>query len=225
VINRGTVRPDGTSTIAPPVGVYDMASIESVVSPEVEAKIAALMKNLDPRQTSAQFKLEVFFRAGARRSVPVRGIVSVFTNGGYLGGGGDASLYLCPQQLESGPCLAPIDVQLMSGRQAVCVKCRRVSLRAELAGQLIFDVPMQRWASIVVRLFHALDCNADLSICIERGSIHKAKELELTTHAGGEAYAKVVAAREWITYPLAHIIRDTSSGMGLETAFRAFLEA
>lgn len=224
MINRGTVRPDGTSTIAP-AGVYDMASIESVVSPETEAKIAAIMKNFDPRETVAQFKLEVFFRAGARRGVPVRGILSIFTNGGYLGGGGDASLYICPQLLETGPCLAPIDVQLMSGRQAVCVKCRRVSQRKDLAGQLIFDVTMQRWASIVVRLFHALDCNADLAVCLERGSIHKAKELELTTHAGGAAYAQVAAARQWITYPLANIIKDTSSGMGLETAFRAFLEA
>jgi hypothetical protein len=224
MINRGTVRPDGTST-ALPREVYDMAAIESIVAPEVEAKISALLKQLDPRESAAQFKLEVFFRAGARRNVPVRGILSIFTNGGYLGGGGDASLYICPQQLESGPCLSPIDVQLMSGKEAVCVRCRRVSLRKDLAGQLIFDVPMQRWAGILVRMFHALDCNADLSICIERHSIRKAKELELTTQAGGQAYAKVVAAREWITYPLANIIKDTSSGQGLETAFRAFLEA
>jgi hypothetical protein len=224
LIRRGTVRADGTSTVVPK-GVYDMAELDTELDPALEAQAQALLSKLDPRETAAQFRLEVFFRAGPRRSVPVRGIVTFFTNGGYLNGGGDSNVHLCPQELERGPCLEPIDVQVMPGKMALCTRCRRVTPKRELIGEAIFDVPMQRWAAILVRLFGALHGNADLAVCLERESIHKAKELELTTHAEGAAYARVNQGRQWITYALADIIKDTSSGKGLETAFRAFLEA
>ncbi len=223
-VQRGLVRPDGSSSILP-AGVYDMTQLDNDLDEALNERVSKLMAKLDPRESFAQFKLEVFFRSGARRNVPVRGIASFFTNGGYLNGGGDASIYLCPQELEQGPCLAPLDAQFITHNGAVCPKCRRVSKTDDLVGQLIFDVPMQRWATLLVRFFHALECNADLVVYLERGSIQEAARIEREEHKHGEAYARVNAQRQMITYSLASIIQDTSGGKGLEATFRSFLEA
>lgn len=222
----GYVRGDGTNT-ALPEGVYDMASLGLDKSnPELEEKIAKLVNPGLEKETDATFKLEIFFRAGPRRNVPVRGILSAWTNGGFLSGGGDQIVYFCPQKTERGTtCLEPIDVQFQAGGRVVCTKCKRVSLTKELVGQIIAELEMQKWADIVHRFFHILKCSADIRISIERGSMRQAAELELERDRGGEVYAKVEEGRQWITWPLAHILRDTASGATLESRIRAFLEA
>lgn len=224
-ILRGTVRPDGTSTLVNR-GVYDMASVpQEDLTPELEQKLKKLMSTVDLRETTAQYKLEIFFRGGPRKTVPVRGVVACWTNGGYLNGGGDAAVYLCPQDVDGAPCMAPLDMQFATGKKVVCTKCRRMSTTDALIGQIIVEVPIQRWAQILVRLFHVLDCNADVRICIERGNIRDASDKELERYRGGDCYAAVERKREWLTYPLANILTDTASGAGLETRFKAFLEA
>lgn len=235
-VRTGTVRPDGSSTLLPK-GVYDMAAAsDQPLEAAVEERIAELVKGLNQRESAARFRIEVFFRGGPRKTVPVRGVVAVWTNGGYLHGGGDAAVYLCPQVVDTHPCMAPIDMQFVTSRPSarepdkmeqvvVCTACRRLTVTTDLIGQLLYEVPTQRWAQILVQLFHLLDCSADLSISIERESLHKAAEQELASYRGGECYARVAQKRECVVYPLAHILADTASGAGLEERFRAFLEA
>ncbi len=225
-IQRGEVRGDGSSTLVQG-GIYDMASMpQEPIHPELEKQLTKALAQFDGRETKAQFKLEVFFKGGPRKNQLVRGVVSCWTNGGFLNGGGDASVYFCPQATEGGGvCLEPIDLQFATGGRVVCTRCRRVSKTDDLVGQILNEVSTQRWAEILVRLFHRLNCDADLRICIERGSLMKATALETSGNRGGDEYAKVEGKRQWITYPLANIIKDTSSGAGLETRFRAFLEA
>lgn len=224
-VRTGLVKPDGTSAL--PRGVHDTASgPDAPIAPELEAKLKELLQGLDTRETKALFKLEVFFAGGPRKTRDVKGVIAVWTNGGFLNGGGDASVYLCPKEDVPGhPCMEPLDMQFVTAGKVVCTKCRRISATDDLIGQIVTEVSTQRWAQILVKLFHTLGCNADLRICIERESLHAASEVELSKDAGGEAYARVAAQREWITYPLAHIIADTASGAGLEQRFRAFLEA
>lgn len=225
MIRHAAVRADGTSALVEN-GVYDMTSAEQLpVSPELEAEVQKVLGGIDRRETQAAFKLEVFFKGGPRRMVPVRGVIACWTNGGYLNGGGDASVYFCPQNVDGTVCMEPIDLQFAVRGKVVCTKCRRLSATDALVGQIINEVTLQRWAQILVRLFHCLRCDADLRICVERESLKQASELELARDRRGDEYAKVEAKREWITYPLANIIKDTSSGAGLETRFRAFLEA
>lgn len=224
-VKSAAVRPDGTSALLP-AGVYDMAALQQELSPELEAKVNAAVAKLDPRETKAQFKLEVFFKGGPSRKGPVRGVVSFWTNGGYLHGGGDAAIYLCPQYGDNGePCAGLIDAQFILPKQAVCPKCRRASKAIDLVGQLVIENTTQRWARLFVKFFHILECNADVSISIERESMQKAALEEREKPRGGEGYARVLAKRECITYSLANIIKDTASGAGLEERFRAFLEA
>lgn len=227
---RGTVRADGTST-AVPNGIIDMAALgENVeLTEELEKKLKEL--NLaDAKETKARFKLEIYFAGGPRRGTEFKGALYAWTNGGFLNGGGDGSVYFCPQVLDRGngvkhTCLHPIDVQFVQAKRAVCVHCRTVTHEADLVGQIINTMEIAKWAQFITMMFHRLECNADIRICVARGSIRRAKELETERSRGGEQYARVDAQREWITYPLASIIRDTSTGSPLERRIRAFLEA
>jgi hypothetical protein len=225
-ITTGHVKADGTSA-ALPEGVYDMASLGlDKIDPELEEKIAKLVDPSLGKESAARFKLEIFFRAGPRHNVPVRGIVSAWTNGGFMNGGGDAIVYFCPHKQENGmTCLTPIDVALQGGGRVVCVKCKQISHTKQLVGQIIADLEMYKWAAFVTRFFYLLECSADIRVSIERGSMQKAIELEQERANGGEAYRRVEAKREWITYPLTSLIKDTASGATLEGRIKAFLEA
>jgi hypothetical protein len=230
---RGDVRADGSSAVAERAGVYDMAALAdgTPLSPELEAKMQALYKTLDGKETLARFKLELFLKGGPRRGIPVRGVLCFFTNGGYLHGGGDAAVYLCPQEIDdiagggSHPCLNPLDMQFSGPQGTVCTKCRRISDNKKLIGQVIAELPLERWAQSLTKFFHILECSADLRVCVERRSITQAANEETERYRGGERYAKVYAEREWITYPLASIVKDTASGATLERRIKAFLEA
>jgi len=225
MIHRSPVRADGTTSL--PGGIYDMTTApQDDLDPELDAKIKKLAAAFDPRETKAQFKLELFFAGGPRRMEEVKGVAAFWTNGGHLNGQGDLSVYLCPQILSSGkPCLEPIDVGVSAGGKVVCTRCRRLSTTKALVGQILLKATMQRWATVTTHLFHVLHCNADIRICVERESIQRAAEDEFARDRGGEEYEKVAQNREWITYPLANIIKDTASGAGLESRIRAFLEA
>lgn len=222
----GHVKADGTSTLALAAGVYDMAALadSARITPEVEAALAAACKQELPSR--AKFKLEVFFRYGPRHNVPVRGALFAWTNGGFFNGGGDQSVYFCPRPKEDGTsCLNPIDVQFRAKDYVVCPACRRITHTKELLGQLIADVPIEKWAPLLVRFFYKLECGADIRICVSRESLITAAGAELERSRGGERYAAVQRKMEWVAYPLQSIIKDTASGSSLETRFLAFLKA
>lgn len=228
----GHVRADGTSTAILPAGVHDMVELGNLVqlTPEVEARLKAL--NLEPpRETSAKFKLEVYFKGGPRKGVEVRGLINAWSNGGFLNGGGDAIVYFCPHVVDAGSgvkytCLNPIDVRFSATDAAVCTKCRTVTHPKDLVGQVINTLSTARWAQLLVRFFHVLECDTDLRMNVSTGeSIIKAAALETERNRGGEVYAKHAEKREWIVYSLRSIIEDTSKGSSLETRIKAFLEA
>ena len=235
-VRTGTVRADGTSS-ATPLGVTDMASLDLEVSPEVEAKVASITESLGARRSEARFRIEVFLQGGPRKgAVVVKGVVAFFTNGGFLHGGGDAAVYLCPQVVDGHDCMAPIDMQFVTSRPVlgagarveqvvVCTECRRVSRTEELTGQIVYSASTQRWADILAGLFRRLGHSADISVSIERESLRRATTEELARYRGGDAYARVVAKRECVVYPLANILKDTQSGAALTDRFRAFLES
>jgi hypothetical protein len=225
------VRADGTSKLISDLGVYDMASMPGAnleLNPEVEKRLKQLL--LDAKETKAQFKLEVFFGGGPRRNIDVRGMVCVWTNGGAMHGGGDQNVYLCPTERDGKDgnkvtCLAPIDTRFMTPERAVCATCKTLHHPSQLVGQIQGHTSTQRWSRLLHTLFHRLECNADLRMCVEKESVNRAVAKEFEKDRGGEAYGKVMGKREWITYPLASIVKDTASGSTLEARIKAFLEA
>lgn len=228
MITTGDVRGDGSSAVAEAAGLYDMAALgdAAVVTPAVEESLKRLYAAELELAARATFKLEVFFKHGPRHNCNVRGILAAWTNGGFTGGS-DQTVYFCPHPRLSGTgtCLAPIDIQFCDGSVVVCTECMRKTRPRELVGQLIAELPMQGWADLITQFFYRMNCSADVLTAVSRHSLLEAAEKEKERDRGGAVYASVYAGREWVTYPLASIIKDTGNGSALNSRIKAFLEA
>jgi hypothetical protein len=200
-----------------------MAEVEFHVAAELEETIQKALQSFDTNVEKAAYKLEMLFRGGPSRNGNVRGGVAVWSNGDQLHEGGDSFVYLCPKKSGDTHCLAPIPDANLGTKVAVCPRCAQPSKPADLVGVIVWDMP--REVRALVHLFHSLGCNADLRMGIIRESVIAAAEGETTRERGGDLYRKVQSTQEWITYPLANIIRDTAVGTSLERRFEAFLKA
>lgn len=226
---QGIVGPDGASVLSG--GLYDMAELakDAVLDEEVEEKLSKMFAS-DLSEAKARFKLEVCFTQDRSIHRPFLGMVSVWTNGGFLHGGGDEVVYLCPSRLDGKDdskvtCAEPMHIQFVSKRVAVCPKCKTAHDPKSLVGQVIARLPLQHWVTLMLKMFRRLDCNADLIVEHVDGDIRRANEKEMERDRGGEIYAQVRANRKRIAYPLAKILQDTAAGATLEGRLRAFLLA
>lgn len=226
---QGLVGPDGSSALSG--GLYDMAELakDAVLDEEVEEKLSKLF-SADLDDARARFKLEVCFSQDRSLHKPFFGMVSVWTNGGFLHGGGDEVVYLCPTKTpgkegSSITCGEPLHIQFVSKRVAVCPKCKSAHNPSDLVGQIMARLPLQHWVSLIHKMFTRLDCNADIVLEHVEGDIRQANEKEMERDRGGEMYDAVRNRRIRIAYPLANILKDTSAGAALEGRLRAFLLA
>jgi hypothetical protein len=234
-VARGIVGADGRSVT--PDGVYDMAAAgaDLILDEDIEQKLSELFKDLkDGGETGlkAKFKLEVAFSEHRSFHQPFTGIVSAWTNGGFLHGGGDEVVYFCGQKLpvEGGSgghktCATPLALAFVGKRVAVCPTCKQPSKPEDLVGQVIAKLPMQHWASLLVRMMGHLEYNADIRMGTLIGDLRVANEEEGEKERRGESLNKVRRQRAWIAYPLKNIIKDTSAGATLASRLRSFLTA
>lgn len=225
----GLVGPDGQSALSG--GLYDMAELanDAVLDEEVEEKLSKLF-SADLDDAKARFKLEVCFSQDRSLHKPFFGMVSVWTNGGFLHGGGDEVVYLCPTKISakdggSTTCAEPLHIQFVSKRVAVCPKCKTAHNPKALVGQVMARLPLQHWVTLIHKMFTRLDCNADIVLEHVEGDIRQANDKEMERDRGGEVYDSVRNKRMRIAYPLANILKDTAAGATLEGRLRAFLLA
>lgn len=226
----GQVGADGRSVV--PGGLYDMAEIgDSLNDPELEARVAETLKSMDGDFDSlkAKYKLEIAFSNSRSLLQPFAGLVSAWSNGGFLHGGGDEAIYFCPAKINrSGvtqTCGSPITIQFVSGRFAVCEKCKQATDPKRLVGQFFARLSIQSWATLISRMFRALECNADIRIGVMPGDLRVATEQEAARDLRGDKLDGLRGNREWVAYPLSRIVKDTSNGAELQGRIRAFLSA
>lgn len=230
---QGIVGPDGRSIT--PEGVTDMAAggADLVLDDEIEAKLGEIFKGLqDGGETGlkAKFKLEVAFSEHRSLHRPFTGIITAWTNGGFLHGGGDEVVYFCGQKLPKKDggyrtCATPLALMFVGKRVAVCPSCKRPSKPEDLVGQVIAKLPMQHWVNLLVRMFGHLEYNADIRMGTLEGDLRVANELEAEKERRGEDFEKVRSQRSWIAYPLKNIVKDTAAGASLSSRVRSFLYA
>lgn len=232
--HRGIVGPDGRS--ATPAGVTDMAvgGADLILDDEIEQKLGQIFKSLeDGGETGlrAKFKLEVAFSEHRSLHHPFTGIITAWTNGGFLHGGGDEVVYFCGQKLDNKEgggqrtCATPLSLMFVGKRVAVCPVCKRPSDPKDLVGQVIAKLPMQHWVTLMARMLGHLEYNADIRMGTLAGDLRVANELEEAKDRGGDDFEKVRGQRAWIAYPLKNIIKDTAAGATLSSRIRAFLYA
>lgn len=229
----GLVGPDGRSIV--PEGVSDTAAAGEglVLDDKLEAKLKGMFDELvEGGETGlrAKFKLEVAFSEKRSMHNPFTGIVTAWTNGGFLHGGGDEVVYFCGHAIDkpdggTRTCATPLSLMFVGKRIAVCPSCKRPSKPEDLVGQVVAKLPMQLWVNLLVRMFGYLEHNADFRMGTLSGDLRVANEIENEKDHGGDEFEKVRSQREWIAYPLKNIIKDTAAGAALSNRIRAFLYA
>lgn len=233
-MKTGNVNAKGESAINKMTGdpgIFDMvaAGKDLKLTPELEAQLSESMKKLFPDENNAKFLLEVIFNEERSVHKPFSGFLMVWANGGFAHGGGDDKIYLCPSRVERNGhmkvCAAPLPPNLIKHNIGICVSCRQPSEDKKFVGEVFFKLPMQHWVTVLTRYYARLDGDADLRILTMRGDLRDVAEKEQQRQQHGEKLEVLRARREAVRYSLKSIIRDTSSGATLESAFKAFLSA
>jgi len=219
----GQIGADGRSVL--PQGVIDQAAQHHNYTPEQEAHIAAVLKNVLPETIKAKYKLEVMFTEQRSMHAPFAGVVAAWSNGGHFNGGGDETIYFCPVETAPGrTCGGVITGAFLGGSTALCEKCRTASKPIDLVGQFFARLTFQHWAMTLNNMFRLLGGDADLRVGLMSGDIRRATT-ELMQKDHGKALTKLREDRKWVVYPLQSIIRDTASGSDVEKRIRAFISA
>ena len=233
-MRSGKVNAKGESAINEITGdphIFDMiaAGKDLKLTPELEAQLSEDMKKILPAEDKARFLLEVFFNEERSIHRPFSGFLMAWTNGGFAHGGGDEKVYFCPSRVERNGmtkiCAAPLAPNLIKHGVGICLSCRQPSEDSNFVGEVFFRLPMQHWSAVLTRYYARLDSNADIKISIMRGDLREAAAQEQAKELRGDKLETLRAQRESIRYSLRSIIKDTSSGATLESAFNAFLRA
>ncbi len=230
----GYVNAKGESAINQMTGdpdIFDMVALgqDLKLAPELEAKLAEDMKKILPTEDRAKFLLEIMFHDERSMHHPFSGLLMAWSNGGFAHGGGDEKVYFCPQKVERDGhtkiCAAPMPPALIKHDIGICLACRQPSESKKFVGEVFFKLPMQHWVTVLTRYYARLDSNCDVKISIMQGDLRKAAAAEQEREHRGEKLEKIRRPRQAVRYSLKSIIRDTSAGATLESAFKAFLTA
>lgn len=226
----GFVNARGESAV--PEGITDLSAGADlvIVDKEVEAKLLALAAELESSTIKAKYKLELTFGDDRSMRRPIPGFITAWTNGGFMHGGGDEAVYFCPNEIDEGSgnkhyCGSPIDLKLVGRYVAVCPSCRRPINPKELAGQVFFRLTIDGWAEMLTKVFHRLECNADLRVQHLKGDLRRATQEEMEKDHRGDRLNKVREGFSAVAYPLKNILKDTAAGSTIQARFRAFLLA
>jgi hypothetical protein len=213
---------------------------------ELKAVLDQKMKALDALLTEsgkAKYKMELVFSKDRSARKTTVGMLCFFESGRRLHGGGDAKVYFCPgfrkntwhRETEQwrpipkgrGPCDAIIPDSSHGYEHLFCPKCKTLWADPEVYGEVVFNLPMQKWAEVMTKYYVRLECNADVVLKFSREDIRTKALLEQAKQRGGELLEKARAGRLRATaiYPLKNIIKDTGAGADLARQFYKFLRA
>jgi hypothetical protein len=201
------------------------------LTPALQAQVERLAREaklLD--DVKATFQIKALFKREATHSVPYLGLVTAWANAAHDGYTGAQLVYFCTQEVERADgtmrvCSTPIPPMLLGGPVAVCPKCKRPSRPEALCGQVMARLPTDKWALLLTRMFFTLNCDADLQITHESGSLRVADAQEREKVLHGDALNAVRASRSVVVYSLGRIVKDTGSGSAVLTRFKALLSA
>lgn len=228
MISRAYVKSDGSSNVP----YQDMAERGSLLelTPELQAKVenlaraAKLIEDIQPR-----YAIRLMFKTKSQHE-PFLGILTAWMHGGVLDGAGEQLIYFCTNKVESKSggtkvCSAPITPALLGNDIAVCEVCKRPVKPEALCGQVMARLDLNGWSDLLYRVFLALECDADIRMTYETGSLMQANQIEHEKVLNGDVLNKVRGSRRTVIYGLKRIVEDTGNGSSVLSRFKAFLGA
>lgn len=191
-------------------------------------KVDVLAKVLKDNKIRAKYKLELIFGKARSLHRPTPGIVTFWENGTKLHGGGDVKLYLCPgKRLKVNDCEKLIPELANEQGTLVCPACGQIWKGEAVIGELMYNLPMQKWADVIYTHFRHLEYHCDIYLKHAPADIRSVAlaQKEKATFKGSETLDKTRAIRARHIYPLQNIIKDVSSGSDLLRRIHTFLVA
>lgn len=195
---------------------------------EVQKRYTALQKLLADPTARAKYKLEIAFGKARSDSRPTPGMLSFWENGSKLHGGGDAKLYLCPSRhLKRGTCQAPIPDMANQDGTLVCPACGVTWQGDQVIGELLFNLPMKKWAQVLYTYFCVFEQSCDLYLKHAPDDIRSVAlaQSKHQTWRGSKMLDRSRVTRARVIYRLSAIIEDTANGASPERRFFMFLTA
>jgi len=225
----------------PPTDKYPPGYLEALRKEAEDMKTAESGSGFLQPEVKAPYKIEVQLATG-RTGAWLKGLMICWESGKEFHGGGDLQMFICGYK----DCNRLFPAEVLQGAFAVCPHCGRLQYpcgddRKKMVAEgnpdgpvmtthMVFSASRTDVADLVARRWVELAAfgekdpsgprGADIYLKFHRNPIQKAaKEHNMD---------KVLVARqtrELAIYPLARIIKDTSSGMVITTAIADFLKA
>lgn len=223
----------------PELSEEDLASIKE--------RMAAVDK-LFAAQGQGKYKIELMFgvsRTGASRHQPIPGGIQFLESGGKTHGGGDVKLYMCPGKAfkeqgitmcdhpvfaeagmpvpHSSDCNAFLPFSRNGYGLLYCHACKQLWAAEQVVGEIVYNLPMRKWAEVIYTHFHKLEMNADIVVKFTYDDIRAAALMEQTRELRGDKLDPVRQRRPTGIYRLSSIIKDVGVGADLLKRFYAFI--
>jgi hypothetical protein len=189
----------------------------------IEQKKKALAGIFNVDAIKAKYKIELNFGKERSSKCHFPGSLIVLRSGSALSGGGDESIFFCPDDSCSG--LIPPELVSSMLRIGVCPKCRRQWKQQLLPDMRLFRLTYQHWAVVLARYFVRLNSDADIYLKTHPIDLRIQTGKELKKRKGGEHLRLSRAKRIRVLYSLPKILQDLSAGADLEKRFGQFLRA
>lgn len=199
-------------------------------------------------QGQGKYKIELMFgvsRAGTSRHQPIPGGIQFMESGGKTHGGGDVKLYMCPGKAfrEQGVTTCPHPAHVQHGLPAphssdcneflpfsrngfglfYCHGCKQLWAAEQVVGEIVYNLPMRKWAEVIYTHFHKLGMNADIVVKFTYDDIRAATLMEQSREYRGDKLNPVRQRRPTGIYRLGSIIKDVGAGADLLKRFYAFI--
>jgi hypothetical protein len=187
-----------------------------------------LWKQLSDTKVVARYKLEVMFGKTRSSRNPTPGMLSFWHSGSKFHGGGDEKLYLCPgASLQMNTCNSLLQEEYNVTEGVVCPACGTIWKHEQVIGELLFNLPMRKWAEVLHRYFKLCDYNCDIYLKHAPSDIRSVSlaQADRATWKGSQMLEGTRQKRARIIYPLRNIVHDTNAGADLLGRFYAFLTA
>ena len=175
---------------------------------------------IETEAARAKFKIEIKFRDDRKLFGDNSIGWQAYESGKYLHGGGDELVYWCISRKEDGVgCGAPIIGSNIVQGVALCPSCNGQVNASLLSANFVIRMTIRKLAQETAKLWRKLDGSADIYCKYSREDI-RYKIME--QNVGAERARQLQGL---FIYPLANIIKDTSSGSSIESRLEAFFKA
>jgi hypothetical protein len=221
--------------------------VENLGSPEEQEKMARkIQAALKSEEIKAKYKVELQF--GKNRSIstlkPSVGVMLIWESGKRFHGGGDQQMYWCGFD----DCQFPMSTDNFGFYHVVCPTCNRENfldkpskddhiLEARrmgkntasfkgmpiVFGERYFNLTPPKIADLIEKVWRRLGCNADIYIKYHPSDIRYRAMFE--TAKTQDDLEKARRLRGLLIYPLARILKDTSTGAEARKQFLKLVTA